>query len=237
PGHYELTQGNPPRVAEIDITTSQRIDPDLGTPTIALTGSLRTADGSALPENMAVNLISLDETQNHVPLQTNANGGIFSFTVVPPGSWELWAYANGKDPIITSLTIGGKTYPGNQLIVRDQPLKVTATVSLTETRVEGFARTKNGKGQSGVMIVLVPKEMAAFRSLVRRDQSDSDGSFSLRDVAPGEYTVVAIEDGWQLDWARPEVVRRYLSGGISVTVTEGSGKLLRLAEPVLVQKP
>ena len=32
--------------------------------------------------------------------------------------------------------------------------------------------------------------------LIRRDQSDSDGSFALRDVVPGQYTVVAIQDGW-----------------------------------------
>jgi hypothetical protein len=69
----------------------------------------------------------------------------------------------------------------------------------------------------------------------RRDQSDSDGSFALRDVAPGRYTVVAIEDGWDLDWARPEVIGRYLSGGIPVTVTESSGKLLRLSQAVPVQ--
>jgi hypothetical protein len=110
-------------------------------------------------------------------------------------------------------------------------------VSQSETRVEGFARNKNGKGQPGVMIVLVPKEPLAFRVLIRRDQSDSDGSFSLRDVTPGQYTVVAIQDGWELDWERPEVIGRYLSHGIAVTVTESSGKLLRLAEPVLVQRP
>jgi hypothetical protein len=236
PGHFVLTQGDPPRVAEIDVNSSQEIDPNLGTATTALAGSLQSADGSSLPESMVVRLTSFDGTQNHAELQTNVNGGKFSFDAVPPGSWELWAFANGKDPIITSVTVSGQAHPGNLITVRDKPLKVMATVSLSETRVEGIAR-KDGKGQSGVMIELVPKEAGAFRSLVRRDQSDSDGSFSLHDVAPGEYTVVAIEEGWGLDWARPEVIGRYLSAGIPVTVTVTSGKLLRLAEPVPVQRP
>jgi hypothetical protein len=236
PGHYELTQGDPPRVAEIDPTTSQEIDPSLSASAVSLTGVLRTADGSALPENMAVRLTFLDETQNHAPLQTNANGGKFNLAAVPPGKWELWAFTNSKYPIITSLTVGTRTLPGNQITVGDKPLTVTATVSLSETRVEGFARNQEGKGQSGVMLVLIPQEMRAFLSLARRDQSDSDGSFSLRDVVPGQYTVVAIKDGWGLDWARPEVIRRYLSGGIPVTVIEGSGKLLRLSEAVPVQR-
>ena len=96
---------------------------------------------------------------------------------------------------------------------------------------------KDGKGQPGVMIVLVPREPSAFRSLVRRDQSDSDGSFSLRDVVSGQYTLVAIQDGWELDWARAEVIGRYLSHGVAVTVTESSGKLLKLSEAVPVQRP
>jgi hypothetical protein len=85
------------------------------------------------------------------------------------------------------------------------------------------------------MVVLVPKNKSAIRSLVRRDQSDSDGSFVLRDVAPGSYTVVAIQDGWNLDWAQPKVIGRYLPLGIAVTITETSGKLLRLSEPIPVQ--
>ena len=85
------------------------------------------------------------------------------------------------------------------------------------------------------MVVLVPKNRSAFRSLVRRDQSDSDGSFALRDVVPGQYTVVAIQDGWELDWAQPEVLGRYLPRGVAVTITETSGKLIRLSEPVPVQ--
>jgi hypothetical protein len=71
--------------------------------------------------------------------------------------------------------------------------------------------------------------------LSRRDQSDSDGSFSLRDVVPGQYTVVAIEDGWELDWAEPQVIARYLPSGIPVTVSDKSGKLVMLSAPVPVQ--
>lgn len=85
------------------------------------------------------------------------------------------------------------------------------------------------------MVVLVPKDLTALHGMARRDQSDSDGSFALHDVVPGQYTVVAVQDGWDLDWAQPEVIGRYLPGGIPVTVTGNSGKLLSLAGPVPVQ--
>jgi hypothetical protein len=85
------------------------------------------------------------------------------------------------------------------------------------------------------MVVLVPNDPANHLDLFRLDQSDSDGSFELRNVAPGQYTLVAIEDGWELEWERPEVIGRYLPGGIPVTVTESSGKLVRLSEALPVQ--
>jgi hypothetical protein len=111
---------------------------------------------------------------------------------------------------------------------------LTVTLAQGVTRVQGFAR-KEGKGQPGVMIVLAPQNPAANQPLFRRDQSDSDGSFSLPNVAPGKYTVVAIEDGWEVDWGRPEVIGRYLPRGTSVTVTSQSGKTMLLSTPVEVQ--
>jgi hypothetical protein len=130
--------------------------------------------------------------------------------------------------------MGSSIHTGDLLTVQDKPLTLQVTISDGQTRVEGFAR-KDKKGQPGVMVVLVPREPAAFRALARRDQSDSDGSFALRDVAPGRYTVVAIQDGWELDWEQPNVIGRYLPQGISVTVNGDSGKLLHLPQGVPVQ--
>ena len=70
---------------------------------------------------------------------------------------------------------------------------LVVTLSNANTRVEGFA-LKDGEACAGAMVVLMPKNPAAWKALTRRDQSDSDGSFALQGVAPGEYTAIAIED-------------------------------------------
>ena len=54
-------------------------------------------------------------------------------------------------------------------------------------------------------------------------------------AVPGDYKIVAIEDGWELDWARPEVIARYLQGSVPVTVTAKSGASIHLSADVVVQ--
>jgi hypothetical protein len=85
------------------------------------------------------------------------------------------------------------------------------------------------------MIALVPKDPADNRELFRRDQSDLDGSFSLRSVVPGTYTVVAIENGWELDWAQPEVIARYAEHGQLMTIDERNQGTVHLPSVVEVQ--
>jgi hypothetical protein len=234
PGRYKLAQGDPPRVAELDATASQQVDASLGVPAFPVSGLLRTGSGSALPDEVTVTLDPIDGAHPLAPLQATSIRGAFNFPMVPPGSWELWAESGGIQLPILSTSVGGRAHAGNQVTVKDRPLALVVTLSQGGTRIEGFAR-KGGKGAAGVMVVLAPKDAAGLRALARRDQSDSDGSFSLRDVAPGQYTVVAIEDGWELDWARAGVLSRFLAQGIPVTVTDRSGQRIRLSAPVPVQ--
>jgi hypothetical protein len=234
PGHYEIAQGDPPRVMEMDAAANQPVDPSLGTATVAVRGTLHTTTGAPLSDDCNLSLEAVDSSTYQNPIGSICAQGAFNFSSIPSGRWLLTAVSGGRVLSVTSIAIGSKVHAGNLITVGDRPLSVMVNVSQSSTRLEGFAR-RNGKGVAGVMVVLVPRQITSLDSLVRRDQSDSDGSFSLRDVVPGDYTVVAIQDGWELDWAEPQVIARYLPGGVAVTVTDSSGKVLNLASPVLVQ--
>jgi hypothetical protein len=234
PGHYELAQGDPPRVVEMDATASIKVDPALGTQTASIHGTLRTPAGTPLTDDCNLSLEPLEGTERQSSLQTACGRGAFTFPTVPPGEWQLSGEAGGRLLPIAAITVGGRARRGNLITVQDRPLSLVVTVSQGTTRLQGFAR-REGKGVAGVMVVLVPAGMTALEGLARRDQSDSDGSFSLRDVVPGNYTLVAIEDGWELDWTQLQVIGRYLPGGIPVTVTDKEGKLTTLNASVPVQ--
>jgi 5-hydroxyisourate hydrolase-like protein (transthyretin family) len=235
PGHYELALADPPRVFDLDATVSQLVDINSGTPTVTVSGTLQTPSGSALTGEFTVSLHSLDSSHRLYKTQSTYRS-TFSFASVPPGAWELGLESQSSNQImpILSISAGSRARFGNQVTVRDRPLSLLVTTGLGETNVEGFARI-NGKGVPGVMMVLVPRSKSGWQALLRRDQSNSDGSFSLHDVVTGQYTVVAIQDGWTLDWTDPQVLARYLPAGIGVTVTGASGKLITLDRPVPVQ--
>jgi hypothetical protein len=235
PGHYELTQGNPPRVVELDANSSQQVEPGAGIPAVAISGTLQTANGAPLTGDAVVALEPADNAQGLKSVESEFSRGAFSFAAVPEGTWRLQVEQSGLAAPVISIAIGGRMHAGNLVAVQDRPQTLVVRVNADGERVEGFAR-KGDNGLAGAMVLLVPTNPEAFPDLVRRDQSDSDGSFALRDAAPGQYTVVAIEDGWELDWSRPEVIRRYLPGGVAVTVIDTQDKLIRLPTAVPVQE-
>lgn len=233
PGHYTVTQGDPPRVSEIDASGGQEVDLAAGAPVFGVDLKVLMADGSVPPQPLNMTLYSDDGLMREITAQAGEKS-VAHFDAVPPGRWTLFALSKNLWLGVISLQSRGQSTADTRIVVKDRSLSFTAVVAQGKSSIEGFAK-KNGEGEPGVMVVLVPKDPAASLEFFRRDQSDSDGSFSLRYAAPGEYTIVAIENGWDLDWARPEVISRYLRQGIQVTVTLHSAESIKLAAPVLVQ--
>lgn len=235
PGRYELAMGEPQHVVDVDLSANQQIDGEAGSAASAVRGSVRMAAGTAMPEEMTLTLNRLDGGAGQAQFATEVRGGRFTFMPVPPGDYEVQATAGDKALPVIATALGPRQQAGNAITLRDSGPALTVTLSGADTRIEGFAK-RDGKQAAGVMMVLLPRDPVQWKSLTRRDQSDSDGSFAFRDVAPGTYTAVAIADGWPLDWTSPAVMQRYLRAGTNVTVSGTSGKVVKLPAPVPVQQ-
>ena len=228
PGAYEVELGDPPRRLTVNASSEVDLDPGAGAPMLAVSGSIVMAGGGPPPDDIALILTS---EEGDPPAQATANKGRFEMNAVPPGTWSLAAGSARQTLSVVATSVGGVVTAGNKIIVRDRPAQVTVTLSSAQTRVQGFAKD-NGRGVSGAMIILVPAERTAYPALARRDQSDSDGSFSLNDVPAGQYTVIAIEDGWKLDWQHRQVIEPFLRSGVPVTVGAQAPPVVALSQPV-----
>jgi hypothetical protein len=152
---------------------------------------------------------------------------------IPPGQYELVVFAPDRQYFIAQITSSDAQISGHLLtITPGANVSVAASLITNTESVHGFV--KNGdKGFAGAMVVLVPKDPINNPDLFRRDQSDLDGSFQFNSVVPGFYTIVAIQDGWDLDWSQPAAMVSYLKNAEAVEV--GNQRSLTLAAPVQVQ--
>jgi hypothetical protein len=162
--------------------------------------------------------------------------GEANFDDVVPGKYEVVAFSERQQAYsVVRIAAESGTISGHSLTIPPgASLNLLLSVVASSVAVDGFAKHA-GKAASGAMIVLVPKNPQENLDRFRRDQSDLDGSFSLASVIPGAYTLIAIENGWDLDWSRPAVLAKYLEQGQTVNVTDRSATAMHLPDPVEVQ--
>jgi hypothetical protein len=187
---------------------------------VVVSGMLKVEDGTPVPQPARVRLRN---TVSGVSFDTEvAAGGEFSFRQDPvePGSYEL-IIVRGPGLLIRNLTSPNVRTSGRSFqIATSEDVSVTIVAAKGTAQVTGFA-LRDGKPVAGAMVVLVPQDLHANPALYRRDQSDSDGSFTLGGVISGKYSVVAVANGWELEWADPDVMRKYLAGGEPVDLLPG----------------
>jgi hypothetical protein len=239
PGHYVLSQlnqstGGIAKSTMIDLTRGT-VDADAasGEDSGGIKAQLEGENGVNLPAVMQVNLRSKEP--GIVASQSMNDKGVAEFGGLKPGDYHFLLFGGDRQYHVTRIALRGKRLLNNAVrVTPGTTVSVTVTFAAGLVAVEGFAK-KDGKGKAGAMIVLIPSGVTDNVELFRRDQSDLDGSFLLPNVIPGKYTAVAIEDGWDLEWGRPEVLARYLPKGVSVTISSSERGAVRISDALIVQ--
>ena len=236
PGRYSVRMqdngGSSKESAEVDLNSGGELDLSSANVTSKIKATVKIEGAANLPSQIH---LELRNTKGRV----NASGvdakGEANFSDIIPGKYDVVANSQTQRYSVVRIASEAGSISGHALNV---PPGASLTVSLSlvggSVTVEGFAK-RAGKAVSGAMIVLVPKNPEANRDRLRRDESDSDGSFTLQGVIPGSYTVVAIENGWDLDWAQPAVLAAYLKRGQTLELGDHSPTTLHLPSAVEVQ--
>jgi hypothetical protein len=219
PGQYEVT-----------VTRSQGQSPPESThftADIAEGATQLTADNSAGEATVSGKVTSLDSKIRFADISLVAlhpqriyfaplnDAGDFTLQV-PPGEYQVI----GQIPqmYLASITSPDTPVKGRMLQLKaGSAAKLEIVAGNGYGQVEGVAE-RNGRPASGVMVLLAPEDAKDNQILFRRDQSDSDGTFLLFNIIPGRYRLLAIDEGWELDWADPNVLAAYLKKSITVQV-------------------
>jgi protocatechuate 3,4-dioxygenase beta subunit len=237
PGNYVVRQfgehGENGRTMNAALTSDQSLDLSSSFASgVDVAGKVAMASGEKLPNRPRVSLIPADGGAAGIEAVQIADDGSFTLHSVAPGRYQLRIGSMGNRLAILQMLASGAEVQGEHLTIGSEPVSLAASLAAGSTTIEGYAR-RNGKALGGVMVLLVPRDPNADPELFRRDQSNTDGSFELSRVIPGDYFLVAIENGWTLDWARREVMAPYLAGGAKVQVT--GQKTLELPTAIEIQ--
>jgi hypothetical protein len=130
--------------------------------------------------------------------------------------------------------VNGKPAATNRIHVGEKPIELEIVARASALHVQGFALNE-GRGEPGVLVLLVPLDLRNHSDWLRHDQSDSDGSFDFPGVAPGDYTLIALEDAWDLEWRSPEFISRFIAGGVAVTIPDQPTGIYRLSVAAKIQ--
>ena len=135
-----------------------------------------------------------------------------------PGTYEV-VLRSRQDVYLTGITMPSAEVKGRTVKVHAGESVMTLHVASGRATVSGVA-TLAGKPSPGAMILLVPASLGNPNglTLLRQDQTNTDGSFELSDVVPGQYILTAIDHGWQINWNDPSTLRNYLLLGTPMDV-------------------
>lgn len=138
------------------------------------------------------------------------------------GEYDL-ALLSSSDLFIRSISANGLRIAGRRLKIKGpEPVNLTIVVGHGTGRLEGMV-VRTNKPVAGAMVVLVPEDPENNSALFQREQSNADGSFVFTMVVPGKYTVLAIANAWDLEWASPKALEPYLGRGDQVQVGQNRG--------------
>jgi Carboxypeptidase regulatory-like domain len=219
PGQYEVTVTHS-EGASPPVTTHFTADITDGATQLAAdnAGDEATVSGKVTSLDSKIRFAGITLVASHpqrgyfAPLN---EAGEFSLQV-PPGEYQVIGQ-------IPQMYLASVTSPDTPVKGRVVQVKAGSAIKLVIEAGNGYGQVdgvaeRSGRPVSGVMVVLAPWDAKDNQILFRRDQSDSDGSFSLFNIIPGRYRLLAIQDGWELDWADPNVLAAYLKKSIAVQV-------------------
>ena len=228
-------QGQAAKFTEADIRNDgQELETNKAESAASMSLTVHLPNGEPVPKQLALGLQNdRGQIAAFSPVSTD---GQASFEDLAAGSYRIIAARTPEKAYSVGriLAENGQAVGPNVNVSEGAELQLNVALIEGVASVEGFVK-RGDKPASGIMVVLIPASLELQQDLFRRDQSDTDGSFSLPDIIPGTYTVTAIEDAWDFDWSQPNRLARYAQNGQSVTVSADKTGIIRLHDPIQVQ--
>ena len=199
----------------------------------------------ARAENFSVSLQPVDDfaTADMVPRSVSQQKDTITFQGVPPGTY--WVRLESPRGFVAAASLGDldllqhplKVGPGANLAVevsiRDGGAEISGVIEEGDGRPITDTSPIAAVNSAYLYCVPLPDSTGQFRQAT----AQSDGSFRLQELAPGDYRVLAFDRPQlgKLEYHNPEAMKAYDSNGQVIHLTAGQKQEIRVR--VIASKP
>jgi hypothetical protein len=237
PGEYEIA-GLPPgeitftigaggiqaegtRTFTANVTGGDTLDAAAAGPSAKVSGRV-IAPPAAAPMDQAQLTLVADDNQSASAILRN--DGTFSLSSLQRGSYKLFVNSSRGVVPVQKISASGAKLKGRKFTFDGtQDVQLTITLASGTGQLTGIAQL-DGKLRAGVLVLLIPESGENLEDDFRMDQSDSDGTFALREILPGKFLLMAIENGWDLEWTNPAVLKPFRERADVIEIVSGDAK-------------
>jgi hypothetical protein len=163
------------------------------------------------------------------------DGGGFKLEGLVPGEYRLrltlppgWQQK--------SVTVGGRDQTDAPLRIEAGEIPGDVVITLTDhpTRIAGYVRDSRYFVVPGAAVIVQPivrgtdTAAAAEARRARLVRADANGLYIIDSLAPGEYSLSAIDEAKAEGWQDPKRLQALRNAGLRITVKEGDYQLVDL---------
>jgi hypothetical protein len=193
-------------------------------PAVELIGHARLDGDSQVNPDLAKLTVTLAPAQTQSGLSGSHSsgldaGGFFKLPNVFEGDYLIRIGPPGEDLYLKTVKYGGADASGKPLSVGAAPGPLELILGVDGGQVQGVV-TDGGKPAAGALVIAVPD--SGREDLAKAGRAGPSGRFSLRGLAPGDYTLYAFDEVPDGSSADPDGVKAYRDKGERITLGQKS---------------
>jgi len=137
---------------------------------------------------------------------------------------------------VKSVTVGGQDVSDAPIDIKPGQNVENVSVVLTDRTTELSGTVRNGKneGVAALTVIVFSAEQQYWRPQSRRinaARTDQSGTYRFRNLPPGDYLMVAVDDVEQGEWFDPAYLEKVRQDATRISISEGEKKTQDLKGP------
>jgi hypothetical protein len=185
-------------------------------------------DGSNTLHQAVVRFVSLENTQYspavQAPIMESERVAMARLDDIPPGTYRVEAMPN-QGGYVASLRCGRTDLLREDLTVATGAELPPIEVTLRNDGAQLNMRVLDENKRRAASVVIYSQEYPRRSLLVQLDDS---GSVSQTNLAPGTYSLIAVDDADELEFGNPLAMQKYLGDATEVTLQPGDKTSVRV---------